>query len=103
MLLALSPMYCLIQTTRSGWRIRATRWRARRSRPRAPSWCRSASMTRDYRWPKVRRARLALVTPSHQSPLGVALSLRRRLALLSWASAADAFVIEDDYDSEFRY
>ena len=52
---------------------------------------------------RARRARLALVTPSHQSPLGVALSLRRRLALLSWASAAGAFVIEDDYDSEFRY
>src|SRR5215468_6912294 len=50
-----------------------------------------------------RHARLAVVTPSHQSPLGVALSLRRRLALLSWAGAADAWIIEDDYDSEFRY
>src|SRR5215468_6748462 len=50
-----------------------------------------------------RRARLAVVTPSHQSPLGVALSLPRRLALLSWAGAADAWIIEDDYDSEFRY
>src|SRR5262249_33141903 len=49
------------------------------------------------------RARLAVVTPSHQSPLGVALSLPRRLALLSWASAAGAWIIEDDYDSEFRY
>lgn len=49
------------------------------------------------------RARLAVVTPSHQSPLGVALSLPRRLALLSWASDARAFVVEDDYDGEFRY
>lgn len=52
---------------------------------------------------QARRARLAVVAPSHQSPLGVALSLPRRLALLSWASANGAFVIEDDYDSEFRY
>ena len=49
------------------------------------------------------RARLAVVTPSHQSPLGVALSLPRRLALLAWAADAGAFVVEDDYDSEFRY
>jgi GntR family transcriptional regulator/MocR family aminotransferase len=49
------------------------------------------------------RASLAVVTPSHQSPLGVALSLPRRLALLSWASAVGAWIIEDDYDSEFRY
>ena len=49
------------------------------------------------------RARLAVVTPSHQSPLGVALSLPRRLALLSWAAEARAVVIEDDYDGEFHY
>ena len=48
-------------------------------------------------------ARFAVVTPSHQCPLGVTLGLSRRLALLSWAAAADAWVIEDDYDSEFRY
>jgi GntR family transcriptional regulator/MocR family aminotransferase len=48
-------------------------------------------------------ARLAYVTPSHQFPLGVLMSLPRRLALLKWASAAQAWVIEDDYDSEFRY
>lgn len=48
-------------------------------------------------------ARLALVTPSHQFPLGVTMSLRRRLELLDWAAAADAWIIEDDYDSEFRY
>jgi GntR family transcriptional regulator / MocR family aminotransferase len=52
---------------------------------------------------QARRARLAVVTPSHQSPLGVTLSLPRRLALLAWASAADAFIVEDDYDGEFRY
>ncbi|MFP2927587.1 PLP-dependent aminotransferase family protein [Pyxidicoccus sp. 3LG] len=49
------------------------------------------------------KARLAYVTPSHQYPLGVTLSLSRRLALLEWARAASAWVLEDDYDSEFRY
>jgi GntR family transcriptional regulator/MocR family aminotransferase len=49
------------------------------------------------------RARFAYVTPSHQAPLGVALSLPRRLALLAWATKAGAWIIEDDYDSEFRY
>jgi GntR family transcriptional regulator/MocR family aminotransferase len=48
-------------------------------------------------------ARLAYVTPSHQYPLGVTMSLSRRLALLDWARQADAWVVEDDYDSEFRY
>ncbi|KTT29556.1 PLP-dependent aminotransferase family protein [Pseudomonas rhizoryzae] len=48
-------------------------------------------------------ARCALVTPSHQSPLGVSLSLHRRLALLDWAQREDAWIIEDDYDSEYRY
>lgn len=48
-------------------------------------------------------ARFAMVTPSHQSPLGVTLSLERRLALLEWASSAGSWIIEDDYDSEFRY
>jgi GntR family transcriptional regulator/MocR family aminotransferase len=49
------------------------------------------------------RARLALVTPAHQSPLGIALDLSRRMALLAWADKAGAWIIEDDYDSEFRY
>lgn len=49
------------------------------------------------------KARLAVVTPSHQSPLGVTMSLERRRALLGWASRSDAWVIEDDYDGEFRY
>jgi len=48
-------------------------------------------------------ARLVHVTPSHQYPLGVTLSGQRRLALLRWASRSGAAVIEDDYDSEFRY
>lgn len=48
-------------------------------------------------------ARLACVTPSHQFPLGVVMTLRRRLELLDWARSADAFILEDDYDSEYRY
>ncbi|MEO5815278.1 MAG: PLP-dependent aminotransferase family protein [Gemmatimonadaceae bacterium] len=48
-------------------------------------------------------ARLACVSPSHQFPLGATLSMRRRLALLDWAARAGAWVIEDDYDGEFRY
>lgn len=48
-------------------------------------------------------AQLAIVTPTHQFPFGVTLTLARRMALLQWASAAQAWVVEDDYDSEFRY
>jgi GntR family transcriptional regulator/MocR family aminotransferase len=48
-------------------------------------------------------ARMAYVSPSHQYPLGVTLSLSRRLELLEWASRAGAWILEDDYDSEFRY
>jgi GntR family transcriptional regulator/MocR family aminotransferase len=48
-------------------------------------------------------AKLAYVTPGHQFPTGVALSLRRRLELLGWARAHGAVIIEDDYDSEYRY
>ena len=48
-------------------------------------------------------ARLAFVTPSHQCPLGITMSLPRRLALLEWAQEAGAWIIEDDYDSEYRY
>ncbi len=48
-------------------------------------------------------ARFAVVTPTHQAPTGVALSLPRRLALLDWATRTGAWIIEDDYDSEFRY
>ncbi len=49
------------------------------------------------------KARLAYVTPSHQYPLGVTMSLPRRLDLLDWASRNDAWILEDDYDSEYRY
>ena len=49
------------------------------------------------------RARLAYVTPCHQFPSGVILPLERRLALLDWASRTDAWIVEDDYVSEFRY
>ena len=49
------------------------------------------------------RARAAYVTPSDQSPSGVVLSMNRRLELLAWARDARAWIIEDDYNSEFRY
>lgn len=52
---------------------------------------------------KNRTARLVCVTPSHQFPLGVVMSLARRLALIEWARANNAWIVEDDYDSEFRY
>ncbi|WP_370663992.1 MocR-like pyridoxine biosynthesis transcription factor PdxR [Massilia rubra] len=48
-------------------------------------------------------ARMVLATPSHQLPLGVTMSLQRRLELLRWAAAKRAWIIEDDYDSEYRY
>ncbi|TGV55877.1 PLP-dependent aminotransferase family protein [bacterium M00.F.Ca.ET.141.01.1.1] len=48
-------------------------------------------------------ARLAYVTPSHQFPLGGVLSATRRRALLAWAAREGAYVIEDDYDGEYRY
>ena len=49
------------------------------------------------------QARAALVTPSHQFPLGVTMSLTRRMKLLEWAAAGERWIVEDDYDSEFRY
>jgi GntR family transcriptional regulator / MocR family aminotransferase len=48
-------------------------------------------------------ARAVFVTPSHQFPTGVVLAMARRLALLTWAREAGAWIIEDDYASEFRY
>jgi GntR family transcriptional regulator / MocR family aminotransferase len=48
-------------------------------------------------------ARLISVSPSHQFPLGITMSLQRRLELLEWARAVGGFVLEDDYDSEYRY
>jgi GntR family transcriptional regulator/MocR family aminotransferase len=49
------------------------------------------------------RTRLVYTTPSHQYPLGVSMTLQRRIALLEWAELNDAAIIEDDYDSEFRF
>lgn len=49
------------------------------------------------------KAKLAYVTPGHQAPLGATMSIERRIALLAWARDARALVIEDDYDSEYRY
>lgn len=48
-------------------------------------------------------ARCAIVAPAHQFPMGVAMSLARRLQLLDWAARADAWILEDDFDGEFRY
>ena len=48
-------------------------------------------------------ARLVYVTPAHQFPLGTPMSLARRMELLAWAGEHDAAIIEDDYDSEFRF
>lgn len=47
--------------------------------------------------------RLAYVTPSHQFPTGAVLSLERRLRLVAWAAREGAFIVEDDYDGEYRY
>lgn len=49
------------------------------------------------------KARIAYITPSHQYPLGVTMTIGRRLALLEWARRSGAWILEDDYDSEFRY
>ncbi|MCZ7676249.1 MAG: PLP-dependent aminotransferase family protein [Roseovarius sp.] len=46
---------------------------------------------------------LLYVTPSHQYPIGMTMTLERRLALLDWAERTDSLIIEDDYDGEFRY
>ena len=51
-------------------------------------------------WPK---ARLAVVTPTHQFPLGVHMPLARRLALIDWARRCGGWIVEDDYDGEFQY
>src|SRR5436190_1281103 len=50
-----------------------------------------------------RHANLVYVTPSHQHPLGVSMALSRRRALLGWAERNNAAIVEDDYDSEFRF
>lgn len=50
-----------------------------------------------------RGARVVYVTPSHQYPLGMAMSATRRMLLLNWAARSNAWIVEDDYDSEFRF
>lgn len=50
-----------------------------------------------------RQARAVYITPSHQYPTGAVMSMSRRLELLAWASQTGAWIVEDDYDSEFRY
>jgi GntR family transcriptional regulator/MocR family aminotransferase len=52
---------------------------------------------------RLRDVRLAYLTPGHQFPLGMCMSLSRRLAMLEWARRAGALLFEDDYDSEYRY
>ncbi|GAA4706335.1 PLP-dependent aminotransferase family protein [Brevibacillus fulvus] len=47
--------------------------------------------------------RAAYITPSHQYPTGIVMPIARRLKLLQWAEAVDGFIVEDDYDGEFRY
>jgi GntR family transcriptional regulator/MocR family aminotransferase len=51
----------------------------------------------------LRATRLVYITPGHQFPLGITMSLTRRLELLKWAQNSGALIFEDDYDSEFRY
>jgi GntR family transcriptional regulator/MocR family aminotransferase len=62
-----------------------------------------AGMDTGYLLRHHRDARFAIVTPSHQSPLAVTLSLPRKQQLLDWATQNDAWIIEDDYDGEFHY
>lgn len=50
-----------------------------------------------------RRSRLIYVTPSHQSPMGVSMPIQQRHRLIQWVNNVDGYIIEDDYDSEFRY
>lgn len=53
--------------------------------------------------PSIARPRFVLVTPSHQFPLGSVLTIQRRIELLEFARASGCLILEDDYDSEFRY
>ncbi len=52
---------------------------------------------------RARDARAVYITPSHQYPLGVTMSATRRMLLLNWAARSGAWIIEDDYDSEYRF
>lgn len=57
----------------------------------------------ELREARLRGSRLVYVTPGHQFPLGITMSLPRRLELLEWARKSGALIFEDDYDSEYRY
>jgi GntR family transcriptional regulator/MocR family aminotransferase len=57
----------------------------------------------DYAQSRHPPARLIFVTPSHQHPLGVTMSLQRRMQIIDYARRHDTWIVEDDYDSEFRY
>ncbi|VTN09218.1 HTH-type transcriptional regulatory protein gabR [Raoultella terrigena] len=63
----------------------------------------SQGMDVDHGMAHYPHARLAYTAPSHQFPLCATLSLTRRLALLEWAESRQAWIFEDDYNSEFRY
>ncbi|HVI44973.1 MAG TPA: PLP-dependent aminotransferase family protein [Chitinophaga sp.] len=63
----------------------------------------SDGMDIDYALQHFPDARLAYVTPTHQFPLGYCLSDHKRQQLLAWAAAGDNWILEDDYDSEYRY
>jgi GntR family transcriptional regulator/MocR family aminotransferase len=74
-----------------------------------PGWraspCRSTTRACRWRACTMRRAaaRAVFLTPSHQFPTGATLALDRRLAVIEWARQNQAWIIEDDYDSEFHY
>jgi GntR family transcriptional regulator/MocR family aminotransferase len=57
----------------------------------------------ELRESKLKGARLVYITPGHQFPMGITMSLARRLAVLEWARKSGALIFEDDYDSEYRY
>lgn len=57
----------------------------------------------EYALTNAMKAKMAYVTPSHQYPIGTVMSLERRLTLLDWARTNDCWILEDDYDSEYRY
>ena len=54
-------------------------------------------------YPTSKTIHMLYTTPAHQFPLGMIMTMERRAALLQWANLNEALIIEDDYDSEFRY
>ena len=96
----------LTRAIRSGSRTRATSPAGAPCSPPGRRLCRSRATPKGWMSrPGGSRphARMALVAPSHATPLGGALPIGRRLALLDWAGRANAWVLEDDCDSEFRW